>query len=137
VGCVLFIIYKASIVEHVIYMRILGMVLGPAIILLIDMGVWYLIKRRQKSFKDYKEDVIGTFVVIFFTIFPNIFYYCFFIFTCLKIEDKSFFVYDLTIECWSYNDNHLLVMYFLCVPGIFGYGNHKYNCSICIALLPT
>ena len=101
--------------------------MAPIISIIIVLGIWFIIKRFQRSYKDYKENVIGSIVVIFYTFIPNVFYYNFFIFMCVNIEDKFYFIYDPSIECWKTDQNHSYMAYFICTPAIIVYSIYLFD----------
>ena len=94
--------------------------MAPIISIIIVLGIWFIIK-------DYKENVIGSIVVIFYTFIPNVFYYNFFIFMCVNIEDKFYFIYDPSIECWKTDQNHSYMAYFICTPAIIVYSIYLFD----------
>lgn len=107
--------------SKVFYTKLVVFVVMPVILLAFALAFWMFYAFYRHNYTFLKNEFVGTFVILFFLVHPNIIKSLFSAFSCEEIDPGEFWlVNDLSIRC--FDSNHVFYSMTIALPGIVIWG---------------
>ena len=107
--------------SKVFYTKLVVFVIIPVILLAVAFAFWMFYAVYRHNYTFLKNEFVGTFVILFFLVHPNIIKALFSAFSCEEIDPGEYWlVNDLAIQC--FNSDHIFYSLTIALPGIVVWG---------------
>ncbi|CAG9324291.1 unnamed protein product [Blepharisma stoltei] len=108
--------------SNLVYFKIIIMVaLIPAIMIVLNLFFWIIIKLIKTSYKSFWDDFVSTCIILLFLVHPSVVRKMFASMNCTEINPGEYWLEDnLDIRCWDYD--HIFYVMTISLPTIILWG---------------